>query len=128
MQKTPLPHPNPITLRRSKQITTRFHLKSLQEESGFTWNYNEQILTAWSKIIRPKLTQRRVLVPIAHRRDPRRESGVSRTSSDNGYYYDVVWKLAIQPSLSNGTEVAIRNFLTRKMLNEPIRNYSTDIH
>ena len=42
-------------------------------------------------------------------------------------YYSVVWTLIIQLTLLISTHMVLRYFLTRNMLNEPIRNYPENV-
>ena len=46
---------------------------------------------------------------------------------DHGHYYNVVRTLIIQPTLLISAQV-VRYFLTRNMLNKPIKNYQNNIY
>ena len=41
--------------------------------------------------------------------------------------YNVVPTLIIQPTLLNNNQAVVRYFLTRNMLNEPIKNYPKNV-
>ena len=42
---------------------------------------------------------------------------------DHGHYFNVIRTLIIQPTLLISTQLVVRYFLTRNMLNKSIRNY-----